>query len=328
MHKRLIFSTILSVLVFGSFSSVKAEESDVYFDMSALDDLSPSAAYESAPAYVPDYQSAVPVHQPAEMVAPVPSGPITPVKVDVPLDSQTGAPVPVRQEPQFPTYVKPKVVPKPVPEKVAETPIPDPVVEPIEEEPISEESEVSVEQTSAEEIESITTEEPSVEPTADETNSASEDTPLPNELETEETKSNEPVAAEPQAEPEGVIPENNTPPETIEPLIPDSIPVNQPKSSSEYIVFEDDSITLTEANKQKIDSILVSFNNADSSKISILSYNYDDGQDAFKKKRQSLDRAVEVRAYLLSKGYKNFNNIKVINTNSDMSKKNVVEIKE
>ena len=322
MRNRFVFSTMLSILALGAISTVRAEESDVYFDMSALDDLSPSAAYESAPVYAPDYPSAIPAYQPTEVVFPASPGTTTPVKIDVPLDPQTGAPVPVRQDPQFPTYVKPKVVTKPAPEKVAETPKPAPVV--TQEEPVTEETDVSAEEM-----------DPTAEPIADanDTDSASEEATLQNEPEekdeAKEAEGDEPVAAEPQAEPQAAEPEAvNTPPATIEPLIPAQVPVNQPKPSSEYIVFDDDSIILTEANKQKIDSILASFNNVDSSKISILSYNYDDGQDAFKKKRQSLDRAVEVRAYLLSKGYKNFNNIKVINTNSDISKKNVVEIKE
>ena len=48
---------------------------------------------------------------------------------------------------------------------------------------------------------------------------------------------------------------------------------------------------------------------------------------SFKKKRQSLDRAIAVRSYLLSKNYKNFS-IKVVNVTDDDSKKNLVEIEE
>ena len=62
-------------------------------------------------------------------------------------------------------------------------------------------------------------------------------------------------------------------------------------------------------------------------KIMILSYKYEDGKDSFKKKRISLNRAIEVRSYLLGKGYKNFS-IKVINISGDAEKRNLVEIEE
>ena len=58
-----------------------------------------------------------------------------------------------------------------------------------------------------------------------------------------------------------------------------------------------------------------------------MAYNYDNGEDVFRKKRQSLNRAIEIRSYLLGKGYKNFS-IKVINITDDPAKGNVVEIDE
>ena len=93
------------------------------------------------------------------------------------------------------------------------------------------------------------------------------------------------------------------------------------------IFFADDEAALSEANKQNIDLILQSFRALPDGKIAINSYNYDDGNDVFKKKRQSLDRAIAVRSYLLSKNYKNFS-IKVVNVTDDDSKKNLVEIEE
>lgn len=67
--------------------------------------------------------------------------------------------------------------------------------------------------------------------------------------------------------------------------------------------------------------------NAGANKIAIMAYNYDNGQDVFRKKRQSLNRADEIRSYLLAKGYKNFS-IKVINITDDAARGNVVEIDE
>ena len=77
----------------------------------------------------------------------------------------------------------------------------------------------------------------------------------------------------------------------------------------------------------KIDTIIKSFEDTNTNKIAIYSYNLDDGVDSFKKKRVSLNRAVEVRGYLIKQGYKNFS-IKVININSNSNKVNTVELEE
>ena len=79
--------------------------------------------------------------------------------------------------------------------------------------------------------------------------------------------------------------------------------------------------------KEKIDTIIASFDDAKANKIAIMAYNYDNGEDVFRKKRQSLNRAIEIRSYLLNKGYKNFS-IKVINITDDAAQGNVVEIDE
>lgn len=93
------------------------------------------------------------------------------------------------------------------------------------------------------------------------------------------------------------------------------------------IKFADNVDELNETQMQKIDLIVSEFKNEAKNKIAIYSYNYDNGTDSFKKKRTSLNRAVEVRSYLLKKGYKNFS-IKVININSASDKVNTVELQE
>ena len=93
------------------------------------------------------------------------------------------------------------------------------------------------------------------------------------------------------------------------------------------IKFEAEETTLNEAQKAQIDSIIGSFTDASVNKIAIYSYNLDDGVDSFKKKRLSLNRAVEIRSYLLQKGYKNFS-IKVLNLDSPSDKINSVELEE
>ena len=94
-----------------------------------------------------------------------------------------------------------------------------------------------------------------------------------------------------------------------------------------YISFADDVDELNDSQMSKIDLIVSSFKNEPKNKIAIYSYNYDDGVDSFKKKRVALNRAVEVRSYLLKKGYKNFS-IKVVNINSPSDKLNMVELQE
>ena len=97
--------------------------------------------------------------------------------------------------------------------------------------------------------------------------------------------------------------------------------------SENSILFEEGLDELNDTQKQQVDEIIRKFENPEKNKIMILSYNYEDGKDSFKKKRISLNRAIEVRSYLLGKGYKNFS-IKVINISGDAEKRNLVEIEE
>ena len=117
-----------------------------------------------------------------------------------------------------------------------------------------------------------------------------------------------------------------------EPLVPVSgalvaKPVVDVEKVKREIVFAEGSSELDDLSKEKIDAIIASFDNAGANKIAIMAYNYDNGQDVFRKKRQSLNRAIEIRSYLLAKGYKNFS-IKVINITDDAARGNVVEIDE
>ena len=85
--------------------------------------------------------------------------------------------------------------------------------------------------------------------------------------------------------------------------------------------------TLSSEQMSQINSIIGGFKDIEHNKIAIYSYNQDDGVDSFKKKRISLNRAIEVRSYLIKQGYKNFS-IKVININSGSDKIDTVEIEE
>ena len=93
------------------------------------------------------------------------------------------------------------------------------------------------------------------------------------------------------------------------------------------IFFADDSFEISPENADKIISLIETFEDPRKHKIAIYAYNYDNGENTFKKKKLSLDRATEIRSLLLNKGYKNFS-IKVINITDNPEKRNLVEIEE
>ena len=97
--------------------------------------------------------------------------------------------------------------------------------------------------------------------------------------------------------------------------------------NSNALQFAEDEDELSADNQEKIDEIIAKFKNEKNSKVAIYAYNLDDGVDSFRKKRASLNRAIEVRSYLLRKGFKNFS-IKVVNIAEKSSKVNTVEIEE
>ena len=99
---------------------------------------------------------------------------------------------------------------------------------------------------------------------------------------------------------------------------------SQPKEI--YLVsFAENSSDLSEEEKQRLGAVSQSFEQ--SKKIAIKAYYYDDGENSFAKKRICLNRATEVRSYLLAQGFKNFS-IKIISTTADNENKNTVEIEE
>lgn len=109
----------------------------------------------------------------------------------------------------------------------------------------------------------------------------------------------------------------------IEPLIPESVSADPSKAE---ILFADDSYELTAQEQTKLTQVVKHFENVTVNKILILAYNFDGGESLFKKKRLSLNRAVEIRSYLLNMGYKNFS-IKIVNT-QDRSMNNIAEVSE
>ncbi len=110
-------------------------------------------------------------------------------------------------------------------------------------------------------------------------------------------------------------------------LLIDETALSENHSVDNSIVFAADVDELLPEQMAAIDMIIGRFKDANANKIAIYSYNLDDGVDSFRKKRLSLNRAVEIRSYLLKQGYKNFS-IKVININADSDKINTVELEE
>ena len=138
-----------------------------------------------------------------------------------------------------------------------------------------------------------------------------------------EEASIEPISAANDVEKTANVPANKT----SELLVNENIQQAPGSNGVSKLVFAEGTDTLTEEHKAQIDAIIASFDDALVNKIAIYSYNLDNGVDAFKKKRLSLNRAVEVRSYLLPKGYKNFS-IKVVNVDAAPEKANTVEIEE
>ena len=113
----------------------------------------------------------------------------------------------------------------------------------------------------------------------------------------------------------------------IKPLLPVGKKTPAAAEVGRQIFFADDSFEISPENADKIISLIETFEDPRKHKIAIYAYNYDNGENTFKKKKLSLDRATEIRSLLLNKGYKNFS-IKVINITDNPEKRNLVEIEE
>ena len=113
----------------------------------------------------------------------------------------------------------------------------------------------------------------------------------------------------------------------IKPLLPVGDKTPAAAEAGRQIFFADDSFEISPENADKIISLIETFEDPRKHKIAIYAYNYDNGENTFKKKKLSLDRTTEIRSLLLNKGYKNFS-IKVINITDNPEKRNLVEIEE
>lgn len=111
-----------------------------------------------------------------------------------------------------------------------------------------------------------------------------------------------------------------------EPALQPLIPVAEEEPAADVIAFAGGVFELSAENTARLAAVADGFKRPGESKILIYAYNFNDGGNDFKNKRLSLNRAVEIRSYLMTRGYKNFG-IKIVNTDN-RGKQNTVEVFE
>lgn len=309
---------------------------DVFVDLSVLDSLGETASpvinngplfpivKKTQPAAKPakPARKAKPVTKKAPVKKPVVSAPAE--KVVIPTKAEVKVEVNLPEEVKTPVE---ETINKPIiAEDLADSPFAVAPVEAVKEEisaaPIAP-VEVKVEELTDAEKEPVI-----MEPINGATlmPSAEEDTPtvsgMPESLFDTPVEPAQPVVENAAPAPEAVAPLLD---KTIAPQAP--VVTENPAGPSNEVIFEPDSYDLTEADKANLDKLVASFENPAANKIAIYAFNVNDGKDVFRKKRLSLNRAVEVRSYLLSKGYKNYS-IKVINIDEADDKENKVIVEE
>lgn len=114
--------------------------------------------------------------------------------------------------------------------------------------------------------------------------------------------------------------------EEKEPALQPLIPVAEEEPAADVIAFAGGMSELSAENAARLAAIADGFKQPGESKILIYAYNFNDGGNDFKNKRLSLNRAVEIRSYLMTRGYKNFG-IKIVNTDN-RGKQNTAEVFE
>ena len=163
----------------------------------------------------------------------------------------------------------------------------------------------------------------------------------PKVAETAKEKSSEPESpdnklSEPQADKNAasVLPSTRIKPvgktkevKAVEPVLQPLIPTAPaPSSAEKQIVFAEKSDRLSAENLARLEEYAATLAAPGKNKIIISAYNFEDGGNSFKSKRLNLNRAVAVRSFLMTKGYKNFS-IRIVNT-GNRGKRNVTEIEE
>ena len=334
--RKIILIGCLMLIGFQFNQTVSAQEADVYVDLSVLDSIS----HENYSA-TPNIEPLFPVYQKSENVK---KEKTKPQAKKVSKKSQN-VKVKVKKAKKEQQPVKPTVK-ETVEEKVVVVDV-EPITQPketkqpqtykeviyagAEETGGSKASDVSKPDTQTAEVKVVDVEpSASAEATKSETENnvekaVSESSPQPVMAKEKEKVVSEKMEEKATTAKQEEIKENKAP----KPLIPETQTKEETSENKPIaqIKFASDVSELTEEQQKQLDAIVASFNNPSENKIAIYAYNLDDGVDSFKKKRLCLNRAVEIRSYLLQKGYKNFS-IKVINVDGNSDKTNIVELEE
>lgn len=334
MRKNIKVWTISALISLSVCAYANAQtEPDVYVDLSALDELdgTGSPVIHTEPLF-----PVVTARQAAEEKA-------KPAKKAVRKKAKPAATKPVIKKEKAKPEAKVEIVgkapvgqPKSEPAASSVQPVvPAPVVEPeVKAQPVAEvEPVASAAQTeSAAVLTKAETAKPSAEPQAEKKVEPADDEvvvvdvePLTNPVKVVDVEPVSPAKAQAAAEDK-----------TTEPVAKTDAPSGgeQTQAVAEVkktvpgrFAFDAEVSDLNDAQKAQLDNLVNGFENPAVNKIAILAFNLDDGVDTFKKKRLSLNRAIEIRSYLLQKGYKNFS-IKVINVDAASDKVNTVEVEE
>ena len=300
----------LLAVILGCSSSfcALAQEESVVVDLSVLEGLS-SAPAVYAPATA---EPLFPIVKKAPKVKKTPQPVAKKNKTAVKVEVKETKPIMVKEEPK--DAVEEKVtIPQQIPFVESAEPV---VVVDVEPSPEPKEAEKAEPQSS---VDSALQAAPVV----------VENAPAPTE-EAPKAEVTSPEAKAEVASPEPKVVEKSTEPQAPALLVEDTpagVNLPSPQAVNNKLIFAEEVDELNDEQKSQIDGIIASFKDAKNNKIAIYAYNLEDGADAFKKKRLSLNRAVEVRSYLLPKGYKNFS-IKVINVDAASGKGNTVEVEE
>ena len=327
MQKRIYVAVAAGIMILGGLHNAKAD--DVYVDLSALDSLSDTTYTATMPLF-PEYKApekktpTVSVKKKKTPKKSVKKKAVVKVQKDEPVKSTAKAPE-IKVAPQ-PSEEKVVVVdvepasPQPTPTQVdnkASVAKTQPSTSVEEKSAPANANQVSPSVTQSEAIGKV-----EVVTNAEDKNTQEVKTqPLPEAQSSDEKQE---TSAQPTAPEQPIRPLVQTPSDET---IKDENLSAKEKDSLLQVKFIGEEYELTAAQKQQIDSAVASFSDPKENKIAIYSYNEEDGVDAFKKKRLCLNRAVEVRGYLLQKGYKNFS-IKVINVDKGSDKAGLVELEE
>ncbi len=292
----------LLAMILGCGSSVcaLAQEESVMVDLSVLEGLN------SAPA----------------AYAPTATEPLFPIVKKAPKAKKVSKPVVKKSKPVVKVEVKETktaVAKEETPKAEEKVAIPQqiPFVESAEPVVV-----VDVEPTSEPKETATPEQQPSVAQTLPAAPAMAENAPAP--AETAPKAEENPIQTEAKVE---VAPAEAKAPALLVEDTPASVQLPSPQAVNNKLTFAADADELNDEQKKQIDGIIASFKDAKNNKIAIYAYNQEEGDDAFRRKRLSLNRAVEVRSYLLPKGYKNFS-IKVINVDAASGKADTVEIEE